>query len=46
MLTELIAWAAASDVALAVVPVYVFWDLNISTKLKIGLCLLMSGGIL
>ena len=45
-LTELIAWAATSDVVLAVVPVYVFWDLRISTKLKVGLCLLMAGGVL
>ena len=43
---ELIGWASASDVALAIVPVYVFWDLSISAKLKIGLSLLMSGGFL
>lgn len=46
VLTGLIAWAAASDVVLAIVPVYVFWDLRISVKLKVGLCLLMAGGIL
>ena len=42
----MIAWAATSDVVLAIVPVYVFWDLRISAKLKIGLCFLMAGGIL
>ena len=39
------SWAAASDLALALYPVLVFWKLKISTKIKIGLCLLMGGGI-
>ena len=40
------AWAAISDAILAATPVFVFWSLRISTKLKIGLCLLMAGGLL
>lgn len=43
-LTVLTAWAAASDVVLAVIPVFVFWNSKISIKLKIGLYLLMAGG--
>ncbi|KAL8870791.1 MAG: hypothetical protein Q9174_003244 [Haloplaca sp. 1 TL-2023] len=39
------SWAAASDLALAVYPVLVFWNLKIGTKTKIGLCLLMAGGL-
>ncbi|KAL8705631.1 MAG: hypothetical protein Q9201_001268 [Fulgogasparrea decipioides] len=39
------SWAAASDLALAVYPVIVFWNLKISTRVKIGLCLLMAGGL-
>ena len=45
-LIRLIAWTATSDLVLAAIPVYVFWDLRISAKLKIGLCLLMAGGTL
>ena len=38
-------WAAASDVVLALYPVIVFWNLKISLRMKIGLCLLMAGGL-
>ncbi|KAL8727833.1 MAG: hypothetical protein Q9181_005565 [Wetmoreana brouardii] len=39
------SWAAASDLALAVYPILVFWNLKISKRVKIGLCLLMAGGL-
>ena len=39
------AWMAASDCVLAVYPVFIFWDLNLSWQRKTGLCLLMSGGL-
>ncbi|KAL9585096.1 MAG: hypothetical protein Q9212_001722 [Teloschistes hypoglaucus] len=38
------SWAAASDLALAVYPVVVFWSLKIGMRVKIGLCFLMAGG--
>lgn len=41
----IIAWASASDVCLAIYPVLVFWNLKISSRVKIGLCLLMAGGL-
>ena len=40
------AWAALSDILLAVYPVVFFWSLKISNKIKIGLCLLMAGGLM
>ena len=40
------AWAALSDIVLAVYPVVFFWSLKISNKIKIGLCLLMAGGLM
>ncbi|KAG8532526.1 uncharacterized protein KY384_002403 [Bacidia gigantensis] len=39
------SWAAVSDVVLALYPVIVFWNLKISLRMKIGLCLLMAGGL-
>ncbi|MDI1487978.1 MAG: hypothetical protein OHK93_007252 [Ramalina farinacea] len=39
-------WAALSDILLAVYPVVFFWSLKISNKIKIGLCLLMAGGLI
>lgn len=44
--SRLSGWAAASDLALAIYPVIVFWNLKISIKIKIGLCLLMAGGFM
>lgn len=38
------SWAAASDAVLASYPIFVFWDLNMSTRRKVGLCALMGGG--
>ncbi|KAL9131001.1 MAG: hypothetical protein Q9217_000943 [Psora testacea] len=40
------SWAALSDVLLAIYPIFVFWSLKISNKIKIGLCLLMAGGFI
>ncbi|MCJ1280029.1 hypothetical protein MMC21_007854 [Puttea exsequens] len=38
-------WAALSDIVLALYPVLVFWNLQITNKIKIGLCALMAGGL-
>lgn len=39
------SWMAGSDIALAVYPIFVFWNLNVSWKRKAALCGLMSGGL-
>ncbi|KAK5120791.1 hypothetical protein LTR85_005857 [Meristemomyces frigidus] len=40
------SWAAASNLALAIYPITVFWSLHISWKRKLGLCALMDGGFI
>jgi len=40
------AWSAATDIALALYPISVVWDLQTSLKMKLGFCVLMSGGIM
>jgi len=40
------SWSAASDLALAIYPITIFWKLSVSWKRKIGLCVLMGGGII
>lgn len=37
---------AASDFVLALYPIFIFWDLQMSRKRKAGLCALMGGGII
>ncbi|KAI7493136.1 hypothetical protein KC367_g8789 [Hortaea werneckii] len=39
------SWMAASDFVLALYPISIFWDLQMSWKRKAGLCALMGGGI-
>ena len=39
------AWNAASDVAFALYPIFLFWSLQLSKKLKLGLCVLMRTGV-
>jgi len=40
------SWLAASDIALATYPIFVFWNLQMSWKRKAGLCALMGGGVI
>ncbi|KAL6717504.1 hypothetical protein ACLMJK_005419 [Lecanora helva] len=40
------SWVATSDILLAAYPILVFWNLKISARVKVGLCLLMAGGLL
>ncbi|MCJ1277470.1 hypothetical protein MMC21_005283 [Puttea exsequens] len=40
------SYSALGDLILAIYPIVVFWNLQMSKKLKIGLCLLMSGGVI
>lgn len=40
------SWMAASDFVLALYPIFIFWDLQMSWKRKAGLCALMGGGII
>jgi len=40
------AWAAMTDVVLALYPIMIVWDLQTSRKMKLGFCILMSGGIM
>ncbi|KAK3641027.1 hypothetical protein LTR56_008415 [Elasticomyces elasticus] len=37
---------AASDLALALYPMYIYWHLQLPLKIKIGLCALTGGGII
>jgi len=39
------AWAALTDICLAIYPISVVWSLQTTLKMKIGFCLLMSGGL-
>jgi len=39
------AWSAFCDIALAIYPATMFWDLSLNTKKKIGLTLLMGCGV-
>ena len=41
-----IGWAAASDIALAVYPIFAFGNLRMSWKVKTGIFLLLGGGVL
>ena len=34
-----------TDVILAIYPIFVFWSLKISKRMKFGLCFLMAGGL-
>ena len=38
------AWAALTDMILAVFPIFIAWDLQTSVRMKVGFCVLMSGG--
>lgn len=40
------SWMAASDVSLAIYPITLFWNLNMSWKRKAGLFGLMGGGLI
>ncbi|KAK4549110.1 hypothetical protein LTR36_007566 [Oleoguttula mirabilis] len=40
------SWMAASDGALAIYPIFIFWGLNLSWKRRAALCGLMSGGLI
>ena len=40
-----LAWGAASDVVLALYPMFVFYRLNVSLRRKIFLSALMGGGL-
>lgn len=40
------SWMAASDAALAVYPMFIFWNLQMSWQRKAGLCALMGGGLI
>ena len=40
------AYNAFMDIVVALFPPFVIKKLNMSTKMKIGLCVIMSGGIL
>jgi len=39
------AWAALTDICLAIYPISVVWSLQTTLKMKLGFCLLMSGGL-
>lgn len=41
-----IAFNAATDLYLAVFPTYIFWNLNMKIRAKIGLMVLLGLGIL
>lgn len=41
-----LAFSAATDFALAIFPSFIIYNLNMETKLKIGLCAVMAVGIL
>lgn len=40
------SWMAVSDGVLAIYPMFIFWDLQMSWRRKAGLCALMSGGLI
>ena len=44
-LTMLLVWNSLSDAVLALYPAFIVWNLQASIKMKIGFCLLMSGGL-
>lgn len=39
------AWAATTDLALAIYPIFMLWNVQIATRLKAGLCILMGLGV-
>jgi len=39
------AWAAFTDIILAIYPIFIAWDLQTSLRMKVGFCVLMSGGL-
>jgi hypothetical protein len=40
------SWMAASDIALAIYPAFIFWELKLPWKRKAALCALMGGGLI
>ena len=45
-LTSLAAAAALIDLMLAFLPIYFLWDVQISTRVKLGICCLTGLGVL
>lgn len=41
-----VGWAAASDIALALYPLIVYRNLNVSLKVRVAMYILFGGGIL
>lgn len=39
------SWAAATDIFLAIYPIFVVWSLQTTMRMKLGFCVLMSGGL-
>jgi len=39
------SWAALTDIFLAIYPISVVWSLQTTMKMKLGFCVLMSGGL-
>ncbi|GAB7344698.1 hypothetical protein MBLNU457_3173t2 [Dothideomycetes sp. NU457] len=39
------SWAAVTDILLAIYPIFVVWSLQTTMKMKLGFCVLMSGGL-
>ena len=46
LMTLSLVWNVFMDFALAILPITLFWKLQLSPKKKISVCLLMSLGIL
>ncbi|KAK4561384.1 hypothetical protein LTR86_004701 [Recurvomyces mirabilis] len=40
------SWTTASDFALAIYPVFIFWNLSMSWQRKAGICAIMGAGII
>lgn len=39
------SWAAVTDIFLAIYPIFVVWGLQTTMRMKLGFCILMSGGL-